>query len=91
MSSKEALFQFSLTARKTERKPLTLSTLISLINVNSRLPILKNSTLHKKIPPPQNCFLLNYTKTVLFKLELSCKSNMFYPTSYLLKYKRRGL
>ena len=28
-------------------------TLISLINVKSRLPILKNSTLHKKIPPPR--------------------------------------
>ena len=38
-------------------KKYTLSvsklTLISLINVTSRLPILKNSTLHKKkIPPP---------------------------------------
>ena len=29
----------------------TLYTLISLINVKSRLPILKNSTLHKKNPP----------------------------------------
>ena len=28
-------------------------TLISLINIKSRLPILKNSTLHIKNPPPR--------------------------------------
>ena len=39
-------------------------TLISLINVKSSLPILKNSTLHKKIAPLQYCCFLNYTKTV---------------------------
>ena len=32
-------------------KVLTLCTLISLINMTSRLLILKNSTLHKKTPP----------------------------------------
>jgi hypothetical protein len=26
-----------------------------------------------------------------FKLELSCKNNMFYPISQLFEYKRRGL
>ena len=36
----------------------------------------------KEIPPPQNHIFLNYTK--LFKLELSCKSNMFYPISQLV-------
>ena len=67
-----------------------LNTLLSLINLKSRLPILKNSTLHKKkIPPCKIVFYLNTQK--LFKLELSCKSNMFYSISQLFKYKRRGL
>ena len=42
----------------TDQQKLTY-TLISLINVKSHLPILKNSTLHKKIPPPR---LLKFEK-----------------------------
>ena len=65
------------------------NTLISLIIVESMLTDFeKFHPPQKKIPPPQNLF--SQIKQKLFKLELSCKSSMFYPISQLFRYKRRG-